>query len=395
MSDIESHSVPQLDIACDDGEMTPEQREESKAYGRRELACTLLDMAIDVLYLSGIAFFAAVALDRWLSRWPLLQNDWLRLAALYLVTTGCHYGISFPLSCYSGFLLEHQYGLSRQRFARWLGRYLLQNLLVVAFGLLMVVGLFAIIWWTGPFWWLVAAAASFVVTILLGQFVPVWILPLFYKIERLDNEDLAQRFERLARHTSLHLEGVYRMELSSETSKANAMLAGMGRTRRVLLGDTLLNDFTPDEIEVVLAHEVGHHVFHHIRKLILVGVIYSAVSFFLCDRLMRIWVTAEQGSFEYARVPVSALPLLLLVVTVFSLILSPLRNVVSRRFENQCDRYALRVTNKREAYRTAFAKLARLNKADPDPHPLEVMLFHDHPPIAARLALAEEESVAP
>ena len=392
MSDAEQHDESDQAAEGESVEMTSEQLQESKAYGRRELACSLLDMVIDVVYLATIALFVATALDRWLSEWSPLQNDWLRLAALYLVTMGLHYVISFPLSFYSGFLLEHQYGLSRQSLLRWLRRYLLQNLLVVAFGLVMVMGLFAIIWWVGSAWWLVAAGASFVVTVLLGQFIPVFILPLFYKIEQLENEDLSERFEQLARGTSLRLEGVYRMQLSSETSKANAMLAGLGRTRRVLLGDTLLDDFSPDEIEVVLAHEIGHHVFHHITKLILVGLVYSAISFFLCDRIMRVWISANDGSFDYAQVPVAALPLLLLVVTVFSLLLSPLRNYVSRQFENQCDRYALRVTSKHEAYRTAFSKLAKLNKSDPDPHPLEVILFHDHPPIADRLALADEEA---
>ncbi len=249
-----------------DEAMTHEQLAESKEYGRRELQCTLLDMVLDLVYLGAMAFVAALFIDRWLLTWPLLANDWLRLAALYLITMAVHYAVSFPLAVYSGFLLEHKYGMSRQSVGRWLWRYALQNLLVTTLGLVMVVGLFAIIWWTGFWWWLVAAAATFVVTVLLGQFVPVLILPLFYKIERLDDESLTERLNRLAVGTSLNLEGVFRMKLSSETAKANAMLAGLGHTRRVILGDTLLDHFTPEEIEVVFAHEVGHHVYHHITN---------------------------------------------------------------------------------------------------------------------------------
>ena len=375
--------------------LTNEQLAESKAYGRCALECTIVDMVIDVVYLGLMAFVAARIVDQWLSRWSILQHDWARLAALYLVTMVVHYVISFPLSVYSGFVLEHKYHMSRQSFGRWLWRYLLQNALVFGFGLAMVWGLFAIIWWTEHWWWLVAAAAAFVVTVMLGQLVPVLILPLFYQIEMLDDEELAGRFETLTRHTSLQVEGVYRMKMSRETVKANALLTGLGRTRRVILGDTLLDNFEADEIEVVLAHEIGHHVYHHITKMILLGLVYSASTFFVCDRILAGWVTAQEGAFAYSQVPVYALPMLMFVVTLFSLFLSPLRNAVSRRFERACDRYALRATGNPVAYRSAFTKLARLNKADPNPHPLEVFLLHDHPPVAERLGLADVGDLRP
>lgn len=288
--------------------------------------------------------------------------------------------------------MEHRYHMSRQSFTRWLGRYLLQQVLVVGFGLIMVVGLFAIIWWARQWWWLLAAAAAFVVTALLGQMLPVLILPLFYKIKRLEDEDLTRRFELLTRGTSLCVEGVYRMRLSSETVKANALLAGWGRTRRVILGDTLLDQFRPEEIEVVLAHEIGHHVYHHIPKLILLGLVTTVAGFLICDWILVRWTTAVAGTFDYAEVPVQVLPMLMFVMTVFSLLSSPLRNEVSRRFEIACDRYALRTTADPAAFRSAFTKLALINKTDPDPPWLEVVLLHDHPPIVQRLALASEAS---
>jgi STE24 endopeptidase len=306
-----------------------------------------------------------------------------------------HYAISFPLSLYSGFLLEHQYKLSRQSFWRWLRRYVLQSLLITGFGLAMIVGLFAIIWWTGPWWWWIATLATLVVTVILGQLVPVLILPLFYKIERLEDTDLAARFARLSEGSSLNVEGVYRMAMSTETVKANAMLAGLGRTRRVILGDTLLDRFTPEEIEVVFAHEMGHHVFHHISKLMLLGIVSTAASFFACDRIVVAWVGAQSGTLDYSQMPVYAAPMILMIVTLFSLIFSPLRNALSRRFETDCDRYALYRTGNRDAYRSAFSKLATLNKSDPDPHPLEVVFLHDHPPVAARLAMAQQEPPKP
>jgi STE24 endopeptidase len=293
-----------------------------------------------------------------------------------------------PLSFYSGYLLEHRFGLSRQTVFRWFRRHVLQSLLAYAFGLLLIEGLFLLIRSTGGYWFLAAAAASFFVSVLVGQLVPILIFPLFYRIERLEDPDLADRFSRLAQGTTLTLQGVYRIRLSSETAKANAMLAGLGRTRRVLLGDTLLDGFSADEIEVVLAHEIGHHVFHHIPKMIAGGLVLSLVSFLLCDRVLVAWLAAPD--FSYATFPVHGLPLLLLLVTLVSLISSPLTAAISRRFERQCDQYALDCTGMPEAYRSAFQKLARLNKADPEPHRLEVLLMHDHPPIAERLALADK-----
>ena len=161
----------------------------------------------------------------------------------------------------------------------------------------------------------------------------------------------------------------------------------MGRTRRVILGDTLLDEFQEDEIAVVLAHEIGHHVFGHITKLVVLGAIMSILNFWLCDLALR-W-TSTQAVFSYAAVPVSVLPLLLLIITTLSFVASPLQNALSRHFERQCDWYALEQTQLVDAYRSAFTKLARLNKADPAPHRLEVFLTHDHPPINERLAMAE------
>ena len=189
-------------------------------------------MAIDVVYLAAMAFIFAVVLDRWLLAWPVMANRWMRLATLYLITMAAHYAVSFPLSFYTDYVLEHKYRLSHQGLWRWLKRYVLQNVLVTAFGMAMILGLFAIIWWTGPWWWSIATLATLVVTIVLGQLVPVLILPLFYKIERLDESDLVDRFSRLPEGTSLGVEGVYRMKMSAETAKANAMLTGLGRAAR-------------------------------------------------------------------------------------------------------------------------------------------------------------------
>ncbi len=387
-----SHENERLpaELSETDDALSSEELAEARRYHCRQLICDLSQRLIDLVLLTFIAILFARPLDEWLATFSWLDSRWWRLAAMFLAITGMHLAATFPLALYAGHVLEHQFGLSRQSFAAWLWRYAKQHALGLAFGLALVQGLYVVIRLTGSYWWVAAAAAFFLVTVVLGQLAPVLILPLFHKITRLDNDELAGRFTELAANTGLTIRGVYRMQLSDETVKANAMLAGLGRTRRVILGDTLLDSFSVDEISVVFAHEVGHHVHRHIVKLMAASLFYSAAGFFLCDRLLAFWLAAGDGGVPYAELPVYALPLIMFAVTVFSCILEPLANGMSRRFERQADRYALQATGLANAYRSAFTKLARRNKADPEPHPLEVFLFHSHPPIATRIATADD-----
>jgi len=375
------------EASADVEEMSVEELAEAREYGRLHLRCGLVDRAIDLGFLASMAWVLVGPVDERLAGFSLMSDpqSYLRLAALFVITFSLHLLVSFPLSFYSGHVLEHRFGLSNQSLGGWLSRYFKRNALGIAFGLFVFCGLYAIIWNVGQFWWLVAAAAFFAVSVVLGQLLPVLIIPLFYKVEPLDDEAIGQRLDRLAAGTGLSIEGVYRLEISEETKKANAMLAGLGRTRRVLLGDTLLEAFTPDEIEVVFAHEIGHHVHRHIRKMIAQGVITCALGFWLCDLLLMSGADAA----EHAALPVTTLPLLMFLLTAFSMLLEPLQNGISRHYERQCDRYALDQTGMKDAYQSAFRKLARLNKDDPDPHPLEVFLFHDHPPTGQRVAMAD------
>jgi len=367
--------------------MTDQERTEARRYGRVSLHLTLADMALDLAFLGTMAFVFAQPIDAWLAQFPKLSGHQSlpRLLALFGIVIGLHIIVAFPLSFYSGYVVEHRFGLSKQSLRRWLRNWALGNSFAVFLGAALNLGLFWIIWNAGPSWWLIAAAAFFVVSVVVGQLAPVLFLPLFYKVEPLENPDLTQRLQRLAAGTGLTIEGVFRLGLSADTVKANAMLAGLGRTRRVLLGDTLLEKFSAEEIEVIFAHEIGHHVHRHIPKMIANGVVISLVGFWLLDRLLVWWTDVPAA----ANAPTSSLPLVMFALTLFMMVVAPLQNALSRHYERQCDRYALERTGLPEAFRSAFHKLARLNKADPEPHPLEVILFHSHPPIAQRLAMAE------
>jgi STE24 endopeptidase len=373
--------------------MTPDELAEAKQYGRLGLICALADKAVDIAFMAIAAFLLAQPVETWLNGFSTAQRyASVRLMLLFIIMTAVHIAVSFPLSFYSGHVLEHQFKLSTQTFAAWLWRYAKRNLLGGGLGMVLMLGLFWLIWTTGPIWWLVAAGVFFLVSVLLGQLMPVLILPLFYKVEKLDAPELAGRIASLAEGTGLSIEGVYRLGLSEETVKGNAMLAGLGRTRRVLLSDTLINSFSPEEIEVIFAHEIGHHVFHHMRKMIAAGIFYSAAGFFVCDRILAAWVGVDGKDLDYSQLPVYTLPLIMLILALFAMLLEPFQNFISRRYERQSDRYAIERTGNKQAYISAFCKLARLNKDDPNPHPLEVFLFHSHPPIAERIIMAEKSN---
>jgi STE24 endopeptidase len=357
---------------------------EVKRYHRQKMG---LEVASFVLVLSFIVFMAfrgGLGLDADV-RDLVGDGFWVRLIVLGAVYAAMVEVISLPIHFISGFILEHRYELSNQTLKGWATKVVKGWLLAAPLGLMVLLGFYALLRFTGDAWWIWATVGSLLLMLVLGRILPVVILPLFYKVTPLENAELEGRLRRLADGTGLTVQGVYRLGLSAETRKANAALAGLGRSRRVLLGDTLLSEFTPEEIEVVFAHEVGHHVHRHIPKIIVWSVITSAVGFWAIDvALHQMSARLGYASFDDP----AALPLVMLVPMIFGFVLSPLQNALSRLFERQSDRYALERTHNPLAYRSAFVKLARMNKADPDPHPLAVFFFEDHPPIRERLAMA-------
>ena len=356
---------------------------EVKQYQRLKLTAVVVQLLLTFLFLAITALWLGPLLDQWIRSW--VDGRWLRLIVVAFVYAVGLELLALPIDFWSGYLLEHRHGLSNQTLGGWAWRRIKGYLIGGPLGLMVVLGLYAVLWLGGAWWWAIAAAGWLVLTLVLGRILPVLILPLFYKVTPLEDAGLAERFRKLVEGTGLTIEGVYRLHLSAETKKANAALAGLGKSRRVLLGDTLLESFTADEIEVVFAHEVGHHVHRHLVQMVLVSVVLTAAGLWLVDLVLR----AAAGPLGYAGFDdPAALPLVLLVLGVFSLLLMPALNALSRLFERQCDRYALQRTGHADAYRSAFSKLARMNKSDPDPHPLIVWLLHDHPPIRERLAMA-------
>jgi STE24 endopeptidase len=233
---------------------------------------------------------------------------------------------------------------------------------------------------------LLAWGIFMVLFVALAQLAPVLLFPIFYKFEPLDNEDLRRRLVVLSEHAGTHVRGIYRWKLSEKSKKANAALTGLGTTRRIILADTLLDNYAPEEIEAVLAHELGHHVHRHILKSIVVQAAITFFGFWAANWALHFAV--DQRMFlqlsDFAN-----LPLLVLVSTILSLLLMPALNAYSRFNERQADRYAFESIASIEAFISSMNKLADQNLAERTPSKWVEMLFHSHPAISRRVAAAE------
>ena len=236
-------------------------------------------------------------------------------------------------------------------------------------------------------WWLWAAAGYVVFVVLISGLAPVLIMPLFNKYVPLGPEhaDLIERLKRLGERSGTRVSGVFRFDMSQRTKAANAALTGIGGTRRIILGDTLLAEFTPDEVESVIAHELGHQVHRDIPVGIVVSSLVTLVGLFLVSLVLN--GSARALGFA-GPADVGALPLLALAFGAFGLFTLPLNNAYSRWREVRADAYALDSTQNPRAFAAAMTRLANQNLADADPPAWVVFLMHSHPPIRQRLALA-------
>ena len=297
---------------------------------------------------------------------------------------------TLPLAYYSGWVVERRYDLTNQTRRAWLGETLKGEALGLALGLPLAQGVYAVIRRYPRGWWAILAALAIPFTIVLSILAPVLILPLFNTFEPIRDRALAERIKALAAAQGVTVSDVLQMDMSKQTKKANAFFTGLGGTKRIVLADTLLDEFTQEEVEVVLAHELGHQVGGDIWKLIGLGALTTAIMAGAVDRLARP-IIARVGArlgLDPARGlgDVAALPLLALLLSAISLALAPLQNAISRNLiEHPADRYALDLTRDPAAFVGAMEKLGRLNLADPQPPAIVKWLLYGHPTLQERV----------
>lgn len=292
-----------------------------------------------------------------------------------------------PLDYY-GFRLEHRYNLSNQKLGAWLWDEAKGFLVGLVLGAMVVELLYFVIRQAPQYWWLICWGAFLGLFVLIAQLAPVVLFPIFYKFEPLQDEGLKSRLVTLGERAGTRVRGVYKWNLSEKSKKANAALTGLGNTRRIILADTLLENYSPDEIEAVLAHELGHHVHKHILKSILVQAGITLVGFWAANWVlhyaMERWHMFDQLA-DFAN-----LPLLVLVSTVLSFLLMPALNAFSRFNERQADRYAFESIATVEPFISSMNKLADQNLAERTPSKWVEWFFHSHPAISRRVAAAED-----
>ena len=294
--------------------------------------------------------------------------------------------VAAPLSFYSGFVLEARYGLSRQRLRSWVWDQIKSLLLSVILGTGAAAIVYALIRRNPGGWWLPAGAVFAVVIVGLANVAPILLLPLFYTIRPLNREALRARLLGLADRAGARVLGAYEWGLGEKTRKANAALTGIGGTRRILVSDTMLAEYSDEEIEVVLAHELAHHVHGDIWKGLAFESVLILAGFYAASRVLLALSPrlGLQGPGDIA-----GLPLLLLAGGAISIVMIPAAHALSRAYERSADRYALEVTKNPNAVVSAMRRLAAQNLAEEHPSKLVQWLFYSHPPIRERIAAAE------
>ncbi len=371
----------------------PERQKQARIYARLSRRLLLADLALGLLYvLAWLLLPAPQAGANFASRLrtslaALNPNPWLVVALFGAVFAAIYTLVNLPLAYYGGFVLPHRFGLSTQSLKDWIIDQGKGILVGGPLALLLLEVIYAVLRLFPATWWLWAAGFMLVFNVLLANLAPVLLFPIFYRFVPLGEErqDLVQRLTRLAEEAHTKVKGVYQFDMSRRTKAANAALAGLGNTRRILLGDTLLAEFSDDEIETVLAHELGHHVNRDIPLGIAAGAALTLVGFYVASLVLR-WGTVTFGFDGPA--DIAGLPVFLLAMGAYGLVTMPLENAFSRWREQRADAYALQVTGKGRAYASALARLANQNLAEADPEPWVEFLLYSHPALSKRIAAA-------
>ena len=368
--------------------LDPQRQQQAKEYARLGRRLWLTDTIFSAVYALAWLFFGwAHALRDWLSTFT--SNEWLLVALFVAVFGGIYYLLNLPLSYYGGFVLPHRFDQSNQSFKDWVMDIVKGVAVGAPLSLILLELLYLALRATGDLWWLWAAGGLLVFNVLLSNLAPIIIMPLFNKFIPLGDEhkELADRLLALAERARTKVRGVFKFDMSRRTKAANAALTGLGNTRRIVLGDTLINEFSTDEIETVLAHELGHHVHRDIPFLITVGTVITTLGLYLTSLALG-WVIETFGFRSIS--DVAAFPAFGVLLGIYGLVTMPLNNALSRWRENMADDYALQSTGKSEAFASAFTRLANQNLGEVDPEKWVVFLFYSHPPLGHRIDKARK-----
>jgi STE24 endopeptidase len=295
--------------------------------------------------------------------------------------------VVFPLTVYQDFVREHHYGLATQPFASWFGDQVKALILGIVLGGLFVVAIYAVLRRAPRTWWIWGSGVSIGVAALAALIAPVFIAPLFNTYTRLSDPRITAPILSMARANGIPATDVYVVNASRQSTRVSANVSGFLGTQRITLNDNLLNRATLPEIEAVMGHEMGHYVLHHVYQGLLSAGVVIVIGFALLrwgsTRALARW----GGPWGLRGVDdVAALPLLVLIFTLYSFVLTPLTNTWTRVEESEADSFGLNAAREPDGMALVTLKLGEYRKLDPGP--VEEFLFYDHPSGRTRIYAA-------
>lgn len=365
-----------------------ENSKQSKQYSKQKISITIIQLVLTIAFLLiTLISGASVLLTDEVKNWT--ENFYLQVGLYLIIFAGIYYLIFLPLDFYESFMLEHKFGLSNETAAGWVIKCLKKCLLSVPVLLIAGESLYLLLRHFPYLWWLLLTTLWLLFTLVLNKIVPVLIIPLFYKCTPLPEGVLRKKLIDLGIECGLVIKGVFEIKLSRDTKKANAAVAGYGKGRRILIGDTLLNNYSEDEIEAVFAHELGHVKLLHTWKILGLGTAVSLVCFYLTYLFFK--TATDLFGFDHIY-NIAGFPLLLLLLTFLGLVLLPIQNGFMRHLEKDADMFALDHINDKQNFISAITKLGNQNLSDPSPGKIAELFLYTHPPISKRLRYAQEKN---
>jgi STE24 endopeptidase len=354
-------------------------QEYNKLRRRWNIIYTIFNLLLlSIFLISG----ASLGLKNFLSNY--LREDWLLNTFYFLILLISLEIINLPSSYHLNFYLEHKFNLSNQKIKAFFIEKIKKLALTLLLGLLSVHTIYYFLKYKPDYWWIYTSFIFILLGILLSHLAPKILIPIFYKLIPIEDEELRESILNLCKEKNTKVKEVYKIDLSRDTKKANAGLTGIGNTRCIILSDTLLNRFTLEEIEVVFAHELGHHYHGHLWKLLGVEIFISFLIFYLLDINLR-YLSFYFNIQEIHNI--ANLPLLVLIFYFFSFLFLPLKNSISKRLEKQADIFAIESTSKPSSFISSMIALGDQNLSELKAHPLIEFFFYSHPSLLDRLKM--------
>jgi STE24 endopeptidase len=351
----------------------------AREYSRKRRILGLIEMGLSLALLLVLIFGGV---SNWFS--GLLHLPSIAAAIVFFIVLILVFEVlTSPLSYYTGFVLPRRYGISIQNLGGWLLDQAKGGIISLVLGSAAVALVFWLLSSFPEFWWLFAWALMLAFSLLITVLAPVLLVPLFYKVRPLEEGEIKSRLEQLAVKAGAKVQGVFSLDFSKKVTSANAALMGMGKTRRIVISDTLIQQYSPPEIEVINAHEMGHHLHRDIYRLFVIQAVVYLIGLKITDIVIKV----VQGGFPTP--DPALLPDLALILGIFGALVSPLVNSYSRHVENQADEYALTLTGDAKSFIDSMTRLVNQNLGVAYPPRWEEILFHDHPCYGKRVEHAK------